>query len=633
MGCTSLNFWTPNKYESDVSIAPKKATKTLKELKARSSFLPSTLKKLSRFIDKNQENELAIEASLYLGEILKKQNKKKKACKVYKKATQFPSAHIKDMIVFFHYSNCLFQKKKVTAALNLLEEQIEPAPSNIRKTITDKQWKFVKNQKLPYWKLVILNRLAKYSSPTEAEKWIKKGEAVIQNLTEEEFLILEEKRSSLGLFEGELLFQAGKRKWAESDFKKAKAYFKQAHQKLSPIGRKSKKIANYLKALKARLFVNPYLIGAILPLSGHRKTLGEKVLKGLNLGLGITDNSRWQIVAIDSGSHPDITQQAVETLLYDYHVIGIVGGLSGDTARVIAETAEEFGIPSLLLSQKQSLAQNRLFIFQSALSGKALMEHLSENLIQNLKIQKAALLFPEDNYGKYYVRLFEEAFQSKGGSIVRGESYKPGEVDFKIVIKKLVNLFDLKLRKKEYETLRQKFLKKNLEEKSGRGKKLTPDRLLKPEVDFQALFVPDSLKVLKQIVSYLKYFDIKDIHLVGTNLWKKERLVNWREEFPLVFSGETDVEEKQLSKSPFYLKYQKAFHSNPGFFERQAYNTALALRTALEKKPKDRFQLQKALESVESFQGAFFTLKIRKDHTFSYPLKLYTIKSKKSSSK
>lgn len=613
------------------SLAPKKSTKTLKKIKARSPSLPSTFKKLRNFIDKNQDNELALEASFYLGEILKKQNKKKKACKVYKKAAQLPFAHIKDRKVFFLYSDCLFQRKKVTAALKFLETQMESSTPVMRKKLAKKQWGFLKNQKLPYWKLVVLNHLATYSPSIEAEQWIKKGEALIQNLNEEDFLMLEENRTSLGLFEGELLFQAGKKKWAEADFKKAKAYFKQAHQKFSSTGRKLKKTSNYLKALKARLFVNPYLIGAILPLSGHRKALGEKVLKGLNLGLGITDNSRWQIVAIDSGSHPDITQQAVETLLYDYHVIGIVGGLSGDTARVIAETAEEFGIPSLLLSQKQSLAQNRLFIFQSALSGKALMEHLSENLIQNLKIKKAALLFPEDNYGKYYVNLFKETFQAKGGHIVRGESYKTGEVDFKNVIKKLVNLFDLKSRKKEYETLKQEFLKKQPEEKSGRGKKLTPEHLLEPEVDFQALFVPDSLKVLKQIVSYLKYFDIKDIHLVGTNLWKKERLMNWKEDFSLVFSGTADVEEKILLKSPFYVKYRKAFNSNPGFFERQAYNTALALRTALENKPKDRFQLQKALESVKSFQGAFFTLKISKDHTFSYPLKLYEIKGKNRS--
>ena len=413
VGCTSLSFWNPNKYKSKVSTAPKKASKILKELKAKPP-LPSTLKELTRFIDENQENKLAIEASIYLGKVLKNKNKKKKACNIYKKATQFPSAHAKERAVFFLYSNCLFQKKKVKAALNLLETQIELASPSVKKKLTEKQWKFVKNKKLPYWKLVVLNRLSQYSSPTETESWIKKGETIIQNVTEEQFAMLEKKRASLGLFEGELLFQAGKKKWTESNFKKANLYFKEAQKKFSSTGRRSKKIANYLKALKARLFVNPYLIGAILPLSGHRKALGEKILKGLNLGLGLIDDSRWQIVVIDSGSHPDITQQAVETLLYDYHVIGIVGGLSGETARVIAETAEEFGIPSLLLSQKQFLSQNRLFIFQSALSGKALMEHLSQNLIQKLKIQKVASLFPEDNYGKYYVQLFEEAFGSKG---------------------------------------------------------------------------------------------------------------------------------------------------------------------------------------------------------------------------
>lgn len=632
VSCAGLQRAEPKKPKA--ALSPPKGEKTLKALKALPKNSSATLKKLQLFIEENKGNQLALKASLYLGDILNRQKKHRKSCEVYKKNIAGPVAYAGDREMFVRYSDCLFKDKQFKEALQILEKLFQKSLDQAeRKNIVQKQWdllqKIPAKESSPYWRLLVFSRLAQYD-PSDT-KWMIKGEALIVSLTGDEISQLEPHFSSLGLFEGELLFQAGKREWRSRNFKKSKGYFLKALKKLPAENKKSKRAKNYLKALKARLLVNPYLIGAILPLSGHRRLLGEKVLKGLHLGLGLRDSSPWQIVVLDSGSHPDIAQQALESLLYDYHVIGVVGGLSGDTAQAIAEAAEAFGIPALLLSQKQALAKDRLFIFQSALSGQTLMEHLTENLIQNLKITKAALLVPEDNYGNTYAKAFKEAFQSKGGLIVKESSYRSGEVDFKTPIKKLVNLFDLKYRKAEYEKIKQEFLK-NHPDLTPRDKKLTPERLLKPEVDFEVLFMPDSLKVLKRIASYLKYFDIKDIHLAGTNLWKEESSNQWKEDFSLLFSATEDVSREVFLKSPFYLKYRKAFQSEPGFFERQAYNLSLALRAALEKRPKDRFQLQKALESVKTFQGAFFTLGIGPDHTFSYPLKLYKIEGGKKSS-
>ena len=628
LGCANLNFKTAKPKASTSSPDQKQ---TLKELKNQNPSSPATLKKLQNFINKNRNNDLALKGILYMGELLKKQNKKEEACKVYKKVLHLPFSYTNDIEAFFLYSNCLFQWNKVKEALELLETQFELASFlPLKKKIVEKQWGFLKNspKHFIYWKLLTLNRLMEYTPPSHQKNWMKKGESLIESLKTAEILNLEGKFEHLGSFlQGSLFFKAGKGAWRQRNFKKAKDYFQKALENSFLSEDKSRKAKSYLRTINARLVVNPYLIGVILPLSGHRKVLGEKILKGLNLGLGLTDNSPWQLVVMDSGNHPDITQQAMETLLYNYHVIGIIGGLSGETAQVIAKIGEEWGIPALLLSQKQSLSKNRLFIFQSGLSGKNLMDHLSENLIQGLKITKAALLFPEDNYGKDYVKLFRKAFQEKGGIIVQEESYKSKEVDFKTPIKKLVNLFDLKSRAKEYESLKQKFLEKN-PNLSERHKKLSPDYLLKPEVNFQALFIPDSLKVLKRIISYLKYFNIKDIPLVGTNLWKRDKLKNWKEDFPLLFSDTKDISQEVFLKSPFYLKYRNVFQASPGFFEEQAYNTALALKTALLKKPKDRFQLQKALENIKNFRGAFYNIKITEDQAFSHPLKFYKIQNK-----
>ena len=497
----------------------------------------------------------------------------------------------------------------------------------------------------------------------DRERALKKGRALLKRLSGRELHELLKHRKTLGLFHGEAAFQAGKRAWKTGRFKKARRYFKKARAQLPP-GAERSKAEIYLKT--ARLTVNPYLTGVILPLSGRRAVVGEKALKGIRLGLGLQEGSPWRIAVIDSGSRPERARQAVRDLLFESKALSIIGGLSGRTATVIAETAEAYGVPALLLSQKQSLTKDRLFVFQSALSGKALMKRLASGLIDDFNITKAAMLIPKDNYGKSYARLFEEAFQAAGGAVVSRADYAPGETDFKDPVKKLVKLFDLKERREEYEKLKAEFLEKN-PDISERRVKLTPERLLKPETDFQVLFIPDSLKIVRRIVSYLKYFDIKDIHLAGTNLWKTSgdaALVSRKaaapdlpadgaaaegltagakaspkgpakdaaasgakagegreEDFPLVFAAEEAP--SNLAQSPFYLKFQKVFQAEPGFFEIQGYNTAAGLRAALKTRPKNRFQLQKALESVKNFEGAFFPLKIRKDRSFARPIKFY----------
>ena len=508
-------------------------------------------------------------------------------------------------------------------------------------------------------RLLTLNRQAE-SAPAgrDRERALKKGRALLRRLSERDLHQLLKNRKVLGVFQGEALFQAGKRAWRAGRFKKARRYFKKARARLPP-GAERSQAEIYLKT--ARLPVNPYLTGVILPLSGRRAVVGEKALKGIRLGLGIPEDSPWRIAVIDSGSRPDKARQAVRDLLFESGALSIIGGLSGRTATVIAEAAEAYGVPALLLSQKQSLTKDRLFVFQSALSGKALMKRLASGLVEDFNITKAAMLVPEDNYGKSYARLFEEAFQSAGGTVVRRADYSPGETDFKDPVKKLVNLFDLKDRREEYEKLKAEFLEKN-PNVSERRVKLTPERLLKPETDFQALFIPDSLKVVRRIVSYLKYFDIKAVHLAGTNLWKTAEdtaLVSGKaparddaaaaggktgrggpsrggaraktaaesgggreEDFSLVFAA--PEAPSNLAESPFYLKFQEVFQAEPGFFEIQGYNTAAGLRAALEMRPKDRFHLQKALKFVKSFEGAFFPLQIQKDHTFAGPLELYT---------
>ena len=81
-----------------------------------------------------------------------------------------------------------------------------------------------------------------------------------------------------------------------------------------------------LERIKKRGTVEPGKIGVVLPLSGNAtyKRAGEQYLAGLKLAL---DGAPVQLVVRDSKGEPADAAAAVEALVYEDHVIAVVGGV------------------------------------------------------------------------------------------------------------------------------------------------------------------------------------------------------------------------------------------------------------------------------------------------------------------
>ena len=621
-GCHTTSF----KEKPKAKPTPKEVQLTLNQIKslAKKKGLKTTLKNLTDFINTHKETEALFEAYSFAAELYTKYNKPKQACKIYIKITELPFSYEGQSEAFLKSALCLSKKQKKEEALNLLELRIQKLskPSQIKNKATAIQWQIVAPTNLNLWKLKILSRRMKNLSvkSKKYQQLKKQGETLIPFLEEQKILESLNLKEDYGHFQAALLYRTGEWQQKERHFKEAKNLFEQA-LKFSPSLSMAKKIHNYLKILRAQSQVNPYLIGVILPLSGRRKALGEKVLRGLYMGLQIFKNSPWQLIVLDSKSHPDVVKEALEKLLYKHHVIAVIGGLSGETATALAERANLFNIPCLLLSQKSLLTQNKNFVFQSGLSSKSLMKQLSLDLKKTLNLNQMAILYPEDSYGQEYASLFSETFQEElKGEVVKKLSYKRGEVDFK---QTLLELFGFNDREEEFEQLKKEHLEKN-PSLSKRSKKLKPEHLLEPEKNFQGIFIPDSLKTVKRIQAYLKYFDIKDLSLVGTNLWSLKAKKMASKNFPLVFIDLPFLSQKEKEASFFYKRYKSIFKNSPGFFESQAYTTSRALYEALQSKPRTRKALLQALQNLKTIEGAFYPVSLSENHIFVYPLKTYT---------
>ena len=325
----------------------------------------------------------------------------------------FPFSTAPGIQRFLPLADCQVRRGQIKKAWKVVEEHIQKQDNTLSVKYRGAlfQWNLIKGKKWPANEKLKTLSLLTVTAKGDREKirWKKKGEEFLNTLTYEETEELVENRGSYGPFEGVVLFTAGERSWKKKQLKRARYFFKKTlTAPLSPL--LEKKTRRYLKILQAHFKMNPYLVGVILPLSGRRRTLGEKALRGLYMGFGLPGDSPWQMVVMDSKNHPDVVKTNMEKLLYDHHVSAVVGGLSGETAEVMAQLADEFSMPCVLLSQKNKLTENRKFVFQNAQTSESLVNHLVQDIEKFAGFKKLAVLYPADSYGQEYSRLFSEAF-------------------------------------------------------------------------------------------------------------------------------------------------------------------------------------------------------------------------------
>jgi len=585
------------------------------------------IRQIDQFIERYQEEEIALPAYLLKAKLYLQNKKKEKACQTYHQATRSLVIYTGSFNLYKESAGCYLKEAQWRKAFDVLQsfaQSSQPLLLDKRKARL-LQWEFIKSKKLAKkQKLIVSSALFDLAvRPEEKKKWRQKGVQIIRSLPFDQKLKYQKERETFSSFAFYLDYKLGLNYFKAKDFPLAEKYFKQALS--SPFSKALKKeLQSKLLLIKKSKQINPSLIGVILPLSGERKALGEKILRGLAFGLNREKESKFQMIIMDSKNHPDTVKSLVEDLFYNHHVIALIGGLSGEVAEVIAEKAEEFSIPAVLFSQSQGLTQDRHFIFQNAVSPKQLLTPLIQELIGSLEIKRVAIMHPDDSYGGKYSLLFEESFKAAGGEIAGRVSYKLGEFDFKDEVKELLHL-KIEGREEEFEELKEEFLKEN-KNLSARSKKLTPENILAPKKDFSALFIPDSSEARIRIRDHLKYFGLDSIYLAGLNLWGTAQLKE--KDFSIIF---TSLEKKDEVKSDFYKDFFKSYNRTPGYFEQKAYNTAVFLNQALTTRVKSRLLLQKKLESIKSFQGAYNQIQLSKDRVFQYPIKVYKkINEKKS---
>jgi branched-chain amino acid transport system substrate-binding protein len=469
----------------------------------------------------------------------------------------------------------------------------------------------------------------KHTVPAEREKYHALAIDVMEShLNENELRDLADSNN------GSFLIAPAKLRYAlilidQKQFDKARRYLASVVQ-IAPGTELSERASNIIGQIDARNRVDAKTIGVVLPLSGKQGAIGYKALRGIELGLGIYGKlpSTLRIAVVDSEGNPDAARRAIERLVQEDNVIAIIGGLLSKTAAAEASKAQEFGVPTIMLSQKAGVTQAGDFIFRNSLTSQMQVEYLVHVAMGELGLKNFAVLFPNDAYGVEYTNLFWDEVRANGGNIVGAQTYDPEETDFRGPIQRLVGNFYSEDRADEYKLRYKAWTDKNPRQSSRQSAPAMED-LLPPIVDFDAIFVPDSARAVGQIAPMLAYNSVTGIRLLGTNLWNSPGFLNRGQKFVenSVFSDSFLASDPAFQDSAFFTGFKATFEEEPGLTEEQAYDSALILRQLITAGESSRTGLQQKMAALKDFAGAAGLLSANPDREFRRPLTALTVQN------
>ena len=187
-------------------------------------------------------------------------------------------------------------------------------------------------------------------------------------------------------------------------------------------------------------------IGAILPLSGETATYGVALKRGMDLAIdeinarGGIEGRKLAFLFEDSQGEPSNGVNAFNKLARANKVPMVIGDMFSATTLAIAPIAEKQNI--VLLSPTASaidLTNAGDYIFRIYPSDSYDGVYLADFAWSKLKTKTASTIFLQVTSIAAVSQVFGERFESLGGKVLRTESYKEGDSDFKSQLVKANN--------------------------------------------------------------------------------------------------------------------------------------------------------------------------------------------------
>ena len=364
--------------------------------------------------------------------------------------------------------------------------------------------------------------------------------------------------------------------------------------------------AGQLLSIIRETFDRKDTIGCLLPLSGKYGIYGQRAMKGIQMAIQDLANHHgrpFNVVIKDTASDPDRAVACVRELAKE-KVIGILGPLLA--VEGAGEVAQELKIPMIALTQKEDFPKKGDYLFSNFITPQMQVQALASYVFVELGLKKVAIFYPDERYGERYLDMFWNVTDQFKGEVVGVESYNGRNTDFTRAIQKL--------RGEAYYPLPEFMTAPKIEEgivAEALAPKTPPEEEKKeedqkPEIQFQAVFIPDAASRVNLILPQLAFNDAKGMYLLGTNLWHRSSLLRETRGY----NQNTIITDGYFSGSrrPATARFDKAFRGlygqAPGFLEAVSYDTTkILLESAMGEGIENREALKDYLHGQQIFEG------------------------------
>lgn len=262
-------------------------------------------------------------------------------------------------------------------------------------------------------------------------------------------------------------------------------------------------------------------LGVVVPLSGPFAPVGRQVAEAARLA---ATEQGVELILHDSEGLPERAIEAVKALSGDPRVVAIVGPVGQRESQAAAGMAGRVGMPMFTLSSVETVNLGATTVFRARQSPAEQARGLARAARELYDLERAAVFFPANDYGRGAAIAFVETFQEKGGKVVAAHDYAPDTTNFTHPLSVLVG------------------------EKAhlGHGRGSAPLKAGKrqadrdgnvparnqPVIDFDALFIPDFHGNVARLLPFLPGAGIQTgespegvaLQLLGLAGWQGDRM-------------------------------------------------------------------------------------------------------------
>ena len=408
---------------------------------------------------------------------------------------------------------------------------------------------------------------------------------VLEDFEEKNFLVL----AYLAYKEMEQTYYRGERDGAEDllDWIKSKfSGFSEIDELVSNFGLRLEKTAK----------VDPGTIGVVLPLSGEKAKFGKRAMLGIDSAFrSLLGDKNYRLVVRDSEGSGVAGSAIVRELVEKEFASIIIGGLFSAEATKEYLEAKRHGAFFISLSQiylEKGLKDHLLLEIPGSIESQV-SQIFSEDFLNKFG-RRAAIIYPRSERGEAYVGEFWRKATNEGVQVTGIHSYEKDNHDYREPVKKLLGLHFVRERQEELDLLTEIH---SLE----RSKSIRRIQTLKPQIDFDWIFIPSFPKEALQLIPSFGYYDAFNLNIVGGPSWRSQSLSRESSKFGrLYFVGE----DMTKAVDNFAADFTKNYHIEPRLIEMRGHDAfKIAYELASGKDFETRNELDVFVRSKEILEG------------------------------